>query len=223
MEISIVLLGLCVFLFLGNSETKAHIEERQESESKITVNKSINPLKGTAAIVSPKSSIDVEDVRIDSEKEYQTILKFITSRYKRVSFHDAEQISNYLVSYGKEHNIDPKFAAAVIARESSFNRKAISKTGAKGLGQIKDFNHKALDIKDPYDIKQNVKGTTSYLKKMMGTWKTNSQKVNLALASYYKGPNAIKRLNGKLDHETERYVDDILAYYKEIQDLRDRF
>ena len=228
MEVSLAILGLCAFLFFGNSETKAHINERQLMESKAkTAQPALTPKEfdGVSSSISMGDvpSLNVENLAIDSEKEYRTLLKFITSRYRHVSQRDAELISSYLVSYGKKHNIDPKFAAAVIARESSFNRKAVSKTGAKGLGQIKDFNHKALKIQDPFDIKQNVNGTISYLKKMIGRWRSNSKKVNLALASYYKGPNAIRRLNGQLDDETTRYVNDILAYYQEIKSLRNRF
>ncbi|MFT5171347.1 MAG: soluble lytic murein transglycosylase-like protein, partial [Candidatus Marinamargulisbacteria bacterium] len=111
-------------------------------------------------------------------------------------------------------------AAAVIARESAFNKNAISSTGAKGLGQIKNFNFKSLKINDPYDIKQNVSGTTSYLKRMLSKWKDQSNNVSLALASYYKGYTNVKKGGGKLDKKTSGYVNDILDYYKDLEDLR---
>lgn len=160
---------------------------------------------------------------LNEEKEYRAIFEYITKTYKNVETRDAEKISKYLVAYGKEHNIDPKFAAAVIARESGFNRKAISSTGAKGLGQIKDFNFKSLEINDPYDIKQNISGTTNYLKRMVGRWKETSESTHLALASYYKGPNAIKRAGGKYDSKTAGYVNDILKNYDEIKSVRARY
>ena len=103
-----------------------------------------------------------------------------------------EKIAKYLVEYGRKNNVDPKLAAAVIARESSFNKRAVSRTGAKGLGQIKDFNFKSLNIRDPFDIRQNVSGTVSYLKHLVGRWKGDSRKTSLTLASYFEGPNAIK-------------------------------
>ncbi|MBT5855298.1 transglycosylase SLT domain-containing protein [bacterium] len=175
-----------------------------------------------------KPSFKVPNVSINprtfnATKEYQAIFQYITRKFKKVTAQDAEKIARYLVEYGKKHNIDPKFAAAVMARESGYNRLAISKTGAKGLGQIKDFNFKSLDIKDPYDIKQNVNGTTKYLSKMVGRWKTKStDPASMALASYFIGPNALARQNGKVNAHTTTYVNDIMGYYDDIKSVRRR-
>ncbi len=137
---------------------------------------------------------------------------------------------------GKKYNLDPKFAAAVIARESGFKKDAVSVTGAKGLGQIKDFNYKDLKIKDPFNINQNVDGTIQYLKKMIKKWNENEDSIvvekaggnkevekkpvakedhlKLALASYYKGFTAVKKTG--VDPKTKKYVEDILSYYNDI-------
>ncbi|MBI59893.1 hypothetical protein CL657_01590 [bacterium] len=168
--------------------------------------------------------------------DQETIYTFITSKFKKISLDDAKKISEDLVSFGKKHNIDPKFAAAVIARESAFKKDAVSVTGAKGLGQIKDFNFKDLKITDPFNINQNVDGTIKYLKKMIEKWNSNKEMIavdstdkrnpnnkkvinkedhlSLALASYYKGFTAVKQTG--VDKKTQKYVDDILAYYQEI-------
>ena len=171
----------------------------------------------------PVKSVELEGSSMNDAKEYRSIFEFITNRFKKVSTSDAEKIAKYLVKYGKEHGIDPKFAAAVIARESAFNKQAESKTGAKGLGQIKDFNFPDLNINDPYDIRQNVSGTTNYLKKMLNYWKVHSKKTSLALASYYKGPNAVRRMKGDVDTETENYVKDIMKYYDDIKRVRVKY
>lgn len=171
----------------------------------------------------PNKVLNVEKFGKDEDAEYSTIFSYITSVYKNVEKDDAEQISRHLVDYGKKNKLDPKFAAAVIARESGFNRKAVSRTGAKGLGQIKDFNYKSLEITDPYDIQQNVSGTVSYLKRMLSKWKTDGNKVTLALGSYYKGAGAVKRAEGKLDKPTTGYVTDILNIYKNIQDVGKKY
>ena len=168
--------------------------------------------------------------------DLDTIFNYITKKFKKVSNDDARHIARNLVDYGKKHNVDPKFAAAVIARESAFKKDAVSVTGAKGLGQIKDFNYKMLDINDPFNINQNVDGTIHYLKKMIKKWKENTDEIvvakagnqrsnekipvsekdhlKLALASYYKGFTAVKTTG--LDPKTEKYVEDILKYYHEI-------
>ena len=170
------------------------------------------------------------------ESDQDTIFSYITSKYKKVSVEDAKKIAKNLVDYGKKYNLDPKFAAAVIARESGFKKDAVSVTGAKGLGQIKDFNYKDLKIKDPFNINQNVDGTIQYLKKMIKKWNENEDSIvvekaggnkdvekkpvakedhlKLALASYYKGFTAVKKTG--VDPKTKQYVEDILSYYNDI-------
>ena len=167
-----------------------------------------------------------------SQKDYDTIYSYIVKKFKGVDQKDAEEISKNLVDYGEKYDVDPKFAAAVIARESAFKKNAVSQTGAKGLGQIKDFNYKDLKIDDPFNIGENVSGTVQYLKKMMKKWKdedkkekrtpgskrSEESKVKLALASYYKGFTNVKTTG--VDKKTEAYVNDIIAYYEEIMDSK---
>ena len=156
------------------------------------------------------------------EADYEAILRFIEKRYRRILPKEREEIARNLVEYGSHHKVDPILAAALIARESSFDKNAVSPTGAKGLGQIKDFNHKSLDIKDPFDIQENVNGTVGYLKRMMGIWKNRNNQTSLALASYYKGHGAIKKDKEKIDGQTESYVKDILNNYEVITKIREK-
>lgn len=192
------------------------------------------------SVVKPREQTisKVESNALNDSLEYKTILTYIKSKYTRIKEEDAQKISQYLVDYGKKHKVDPKFAAAVIARESAFNKEAVSVTGAKGLGQIKDFNFPSLKISNPFDIEENVSGTTQYLKEMLGNWekrmkiaetdpattktvpKSESEKVKLALASYYKGFTAVNR--DGLDPKTNGYVSDIIEKYNELVSLREK-
>ena len=63
----------------------------------------------------------------------------------------------------------------------------------QGLGQIKDFNFKSLEISDPFDIKQNIRGTVKYLKELKNMWKNSNDSNRMVLASYYQGPNKTKK------------------------------
>ncbi|MBH38128.1 hypothetical protein CL658_03750 [bacterium] len=190
-------------------------------------------------LFSSKKPIGMLDQK---ESDQKTIYNYITSKFKKVSIDDAKNIAEDLVNYGKKHNVDPKFAAAVIARESGFKKDAVSVTGAKGLGQIKDFNYKDLKINDPFNINQNVNGTIKYLKKMIKKWNENNDQVvvekgghqqgskkklvdkkdhlKLALASYYKGFTAVKQTG--VDQKTQKYIEDILDYYQEISNSEER-
>lgn len=173
-----------------------------------------------------QTSKKITQTQLDEDTE--SIYSFITGKFKKITDQDAKEITENLINYGKKYNLDPKIAAAVIARESGFQKKAVSHTGAKGLGQIKDFNFKSLQITDPYNINQNINGTVKYLKEMIENWnkepkknitttkppETEHEKVKLALASYYKGFTGVKKTG--VDKKTEAYIDDILDYYNEI-------
>ena len=165
-------------------------------------------------------SWEVETPTHNEELDTRTIYTYITTIYKKVPTSDAKAISQYLVEYGKQHQVDPKFTAALMSRESAFNRQAISSTGAKGLGQIKEMNYPSLNITDPYDIKENTSGTTAYIKQMLKNWKDTSSKVSLALASYFKGFTGVKNTPGLLDDTSTTYVKGIMDSYNKILDVQ---
>ena len=165
-------------------------------------------------------TLDVESVNPLDDSDYRVIYSFITQKYTRIPSGDAELIARNLVSYGKEIKVDPKLGAALMARESAFNKVAISSTGAKGLGQIKDFNFKSLNIENPYDIQQNTRGTLSYIKYQLNQWKTESKKTSLALASYFKGYSAVSKTNKMVDSTTKNYVKDIIVNYDRLNQMK---
>jgi soluble lytic murein transglycosylase-like protein len=188
----------------------------------------------------PTSYPETRAITIQSKSGYQeddyiAIKQFIKNKFKQINESDANAISQYLIEFGQKNQLDPKFTAAVIARESAFDKNAVSVTGAKGLGQIKDFNFKSLQISDPFNIKQNISGTSEYLRRMIDNWENQTElaksitpnqmvtprdqldKIKLSLASYYKGFTQINRENGNLDDKTSQYINDILDYYDEIR------
>ncbi len=165
----------------------------------------------------PPHNVWVEDV---SSRDAQAIFGYITSTYRKIPREEAEAISTALVNNAQELKIDPLFIAALMSRESSFNKMAISATGAKGLGQIKDFNYPALGITDPFDILQNTRGTMTYIKKMLKGWDSESTQTSLALASYFKGYGAVRRADKKVDVKTKAYVEDILETYAQIKEYK---
>ena len=169
---------------------------------------------------APKLLSNILNVKdLNYEEEVARIFKYISSVYKRVSKEDAQAIAEALVDYGEASGVDPKFAAALIARESAFNTKAVSVTGAKGLGQIKNFNFSSLSIEDPFDIRQNVRGTVKYMSQMLKGWSGKSDQVPLALGSYFQGINKIRKDKGTLNAKAKGYADDIIKIYERISNI----
>ncbi|MBT5953289.1 transglycosylase SLT domain-containing protein [bacterium] len=231
MDLSLVPVIIFALFFFVTPNTTSNIEGKTPdsySAQKRYRNSNDSSFKSSAsqkkdqisdAVKSARENIKVTiDDLFDEKKEKESILNYITSVFKTINKEDAEEISSGLVEYGKKYNLDPKLAAAVIARESGFNKKAVSRTGAAGLGQIKDFNFKSLKINNPFNIKENVSGTTEYLNFMLSKWKGKNKNVNMALASYYKGFTNVKKKG--VDPKTEHYVNDILDYYDTIKKYR---
>jgi soluble lytic murein transglycosylase-like protein len=125
---------------------------------------------------------------------------------------ESTTISESIVKHSKTYDMNPKLVAALIARESKFNPRAISSSGAAGLGQLIPSTAKGLNIDDPYDIDQNAKGTTRYFKSLITRF---NGKVSSAIAGYLEGPNAVSKQGGFSSH-TKSYVEDILNIYQKI-------
>ncbi len=151
---------------------------------------------------------------VDDIENKQKIKTFILSYAKKVSEYEADEISRSIVSYSKQYNVNPKLVTALIARESRFNKYAISSSGACGLGQLLPSTASGLGVSDPFDIDQNVKGTVRYMKSMLDRF-NEPNKVPYAIAGYFEGPNAVKRKGG-FKPKSKSYVEDILKIYYKI-------
>jgi len=125
---------------------------------------------------------------------------------------EAVQIADSIVRHSMTYDINPKLVAALITRESKFNPRALSSSGAMGLGQLLPSTARGLGVDDGFDIDQNAKGTVRYLKSLIDRFKG---KVSAAIAAYLEGPNAVSRQGGFSDH-TRTYVEDILTIYQKI-------
>ena len=175
--------------------------------------------------MSPTQDVPLEPYRpVAKQESYEpskdskkSLFSFIKKSNPKLDDSEAKDIAYWIDEYATKEDVDPKLIAALIGRESSFQKKAVSKTGAKGLGQIKDFNFKSLEISDPFDIKQNVRGTVKYLKELKTMWKDSNEQNKMALASYYQGQNKTKENKETLPNHVSKYVDDILKKYNALK------
>ena len=126
---------------------------------------------------------------------------------------------NLISRLGREHSVEPALVKAVIAAESNFDPKAVSRKGAQGLMQLMPGTARLLGVEDAFEPEQNVSGGTRYLRKML----TRYGDMTRALAAYNAGPEAVDRYRGVPPYpETQDYVDRVLTYYVAYGDTLSR-
>jgi len=112
--------------------------------------------------------------------------------------------------YASSYRLEEALVKAVIKTESNYNPQAVSKKGARGLMQLIPETARMLRVNDPFDPMQNIRGGSNYLRLMLDQFNGN---LDLALAAYNAGPNAVQRHGGIPPYEeTRTYVQRVRRY-----------
>jgi soluble lytic murein transglycosylase-like protein len=99
----------------------------------------------------------------------------------------------------------------VIEKESEFNPRAVSRSGAIGLMQLMPETAEILGVKNPYNPRENIRGGVKYLRDLFNIFDND---LELTLAAYHAGPGIVRRLNRiPAIPATIEYVDYILSRY----------
>jgi hypothetical protein len=107
------------------------------------------------------------------------------------------------------HQVSADLVKAIIAVESEFDQWAVSSKGARGLMQLMPDTARRLGVSDSFDARQNIFGGTQYLRQLLDRFGGD---VDLALAAYNAGPNAVLRYGGIPPYrETRGYVQKVQA------------
>jgi hypothetical protein len=110
-----------------------------------------------------------------------------------------------------KYEVDADLVFSVVAAESNFNPKAVSRRNARGLMQLLPETARRLGVKDIYDPAQNIDAGTRYLRDLL---KMYDGDLALSLAAYNAGPGAVQRY-GRIPpyNETIKYVRAIRKTY----------
>jgi soluble lytic murein transglycosylase-like protein len=128
----------------------------------------------------------------------------------------SSRVDNFIRFYGNQYGVDPYLIYCTMSQESSFSVGATSPKGAQGLMQLMPGTAARYGVSNPYDVEQNIKGGTRYLKDLL---KMFNGRVDLALAGYNAGEGAVMKYGNTIPpyDETRNYVRLILKRYTKKQ------
>src|SRR5687767_12791227 len=120
--------------------------------------------------------------------------------------------SDWIREHADRHGVDARLVQAIVQVESGYNHRARSRAGAVGLMQLMPGTARMVQVGDRYDAEQNIRGGVAYLRQMIDLF---PGRLELAIAAYNAGPNAVQRHRGIPPYaETRDYVDRVLTLYR---------
>ena len=111
---------------------------------------------------------------------------------------------------GRRYRVDTNLILALIAVESDFRHRAVSRAGAIGLMQLMPSVADRYGV-DPWKPDENLEGGVRHLAYLLRKYRD----LTLALAAYNAGEQAVDRYQGVPPYrETRNYVKMILKLYQ---------
>jgi soluble lytic murein transglycosylase-like protein len=126
-------------------------------------------------------------------------------------------VDAFIVESGTRHGVDPVLLYAIMHRESSFKKRALSYKGASGLMQLMPATARRFGVTNIWDPRQNIEGGARYMRVLLNMFDEN---VPLALAGYNAGEGAVLKYGRRVPpyRETTEYVRRIWERYTLMRD-----
>ena len=104
--------------------------------------------------------------------------------------------------------VEPAIVLSIAKTESGFNQAVKSSGGHIGVFQLSYQTAKNMGY-NPYNLDENIKAGITYYKNMYKRFGS----IELAVAAYNAGPDAIKRNNNAVPNYTRPFVSRIMKDY----------
>jgi soluble lytic murein transglycosylase-like protein len=146
-----------------------------------------------------------------AETNYATVLRTINPH---LQVHESLSYARSLLADSERSNLDPNLIMALVTVESSWRQTAVSRHGARGLGQLMPMTAAHLGV-NPWDPAQNLRGASAYLRTLVDRFAGRGvNAMRDAIGAYNAGPHAVEKYHGIPPyHETQRYVTKVLAQW----------
>lgn len=121
-------------------------------------------------------------------------------------------LRDLIAAAAAREGVDPALVEAVVAIESAFNPRAVSRKGAMGLMQLMPQTASRYGVSDPFDPEANLTGGIRHLRDLLHRFGGD---LRYALAAYNAGETAVLTHGGIPPYrETRDYVRLVLARYR---------
>ena len=189
----LTLLSICFLMFMLGRFTTS-------SNQDVTTNSDIESI-----------SYVIEGGYVESNINYESDAVYIKKTFKpTMSVSKIKHLLIYIDGLCKHYDVNYNLVKSVISTESTWNYKAKSRVGAKGLMQImkacaKDYKTPHSEMYDPY---VNVTIGIKYLSKLNKRF----EDTQTALVAYNEGPRHAERYKREYI-DNSRYVHKIMAHF----------
>jgi hypothetical protein len=125
-----------------------------------------------------------------------------------------EPFGELIRAAAERYKVDADLITSVIAAESNFDPKAISRRNARGLMQLLPSTATRLGVKNIFDPQENIDAGTHYLGNLLQLYKND---LALALAAYNAGPEQVLRHGQRVPPfaETISYIKRVRQTYNQ--------
>ena len=125
-----------------------------------------------------------------------------------------EPFGELIQAAAKRFSVDADLITSVIAAESNFDPKAVSRRNARGLMQLLPVTATQLGVRDIFDPRENIEAGTRYLGDLLHLYRND---LALALAAYNAGPDRVQHYGQRVPpfRETVSYVRRVKRTYEQ--------
>lgn len=130
----------------------------------------------------------------------------------------ATRLATRVIAEADAARIDARLVVALVAVESSWRPNAVSRAGARGLGQLMPATAAGLGV-DPVDPEANLHGTVVHLAGLLARYGRfpPGERYERAIAAYNAGAGAVDRYGGIPPYaETRLEVSRVIGLWRRL-------
>jgi hypothetical protein len=163
--------------------------------------------QGAIAVAEDTEEALAEQIGLTREEQAREVqVEGAVEKYKI-----SRELAEDIYDIAREESIEPRLAFGLIKTESTFNERAVSPVGARGLTQVMPRTAAWLvpgtKTQDLYDRQTNLRLGFSYLNQMIDKYNGN---VRLALLAYNRGPGTVDKVLKRGGNPDNGYADKVL-------------